>query len=193
MRAVLSFVLAAEYYTAGFARGGAWLSLITVIVVIVSVIGAALGWNEIAVWDTDILLFGNQLTMTGMGELQWHIFAVLVMFGGLQALQEDAHVRVDFIYQSLKRRQRLAVNLIGHLFLLMPFLFVIIDRSIPSLQLAWLSDSGSDYGGLQDRWIVKAALPIGFLLILVLTIFQAIEMAIRLLYPKLDQEFGEQC
>jgi TRAP-type mannitol/chloroaromatic compound transport system permease small subunit len=75
----------------------------------------------------------------------------------------------------------------------MPFLFVIIDRSIPSLQLAWLSDSGSDYGGLQDRWIVKAALPVGFFFIFILTFFQVIEMAIRLISPELDQEFKEQC
>ena len=159
------------------------------LIVVVTVIGAALGWSEIVAWSVDLPLFGERLTLTGMGELQWHLFAVLVMFGGLQALDEDRHVRVDFLYQQFGHRLKMAINLMGHLVLLMPFLLILIERSLPSLQLAWASGAGSDYGGLQDRWLVKAALPAGFSLILFLALCQTIEMAIRLASPALDREF----
>jgi TRAP-type mannitol/chloroaromatic compound transport system permease small subunit len=189
MRGTLIIARAAEQLAARLARAAAWLVFLAVIIVVVTVVGAGLGWNQIASWGFNIPLLGDRLTLTGMGELQWHIFAVLVMFGGLQALDEDRHVRVDFIYQRFSRRRKMAVNLIGHLILLLPFLLILIERSLPSLQLAWVSGAGSDYGGLQDRWIVKAALPVGFTIIAFLAICQSIEMAVRLASPSLDAEF----
>lgn len=165
-----------------------WLVLLAIVVVVVSVAGSAAGLSEILSWQANLPLFGERLTLTGLGELQWHIFGVLVMFGGLQALSEDQHVRVDFLYQSFPRRRKMAVNLAGHVLLLIPFLIVIIDRSLPAVELAYRSGAGSDYGGLQDRYLIKAVLPVGFALLLLLAVCQAIEYAIRLGIPALDEE-----
>jgi TRAP-type mannitol/chloroaromatic compound transport system permease small subunit len=165
-----------------------WLVLLAILVVVASVAGSAAGLTEIWAWQGDLPLFGERLTLTGLGELQWHLFGVLVMFGGLQALAEDQHVRVDFLYQSFSHRRRLAVNLAGHLLLLVPFLVVLIDRSIPAVELAHRSGAGSDYGGLQDRWLIKSVLPLGFALLLFLALCQVVEYAIRLGCPGLDAE-----
>ncbi|MFG6535162.1 TRAP transporter small permease subunit [Sulfitobacter sp. 1A16787] len=185
---ILNIVCAAGDLAARLARAMSWLVLLAIIVVVVSVAGSAAGLSEILSWNGDTLLFGERLTLTGLGELQWHLFGLLVIFGGLQALSEDQHVRVDFLYQSFGRRKKLLVNLAGHIFFLIPFLVVIIDRSLPAVELAYRSGAGSDYGGLQDRYLIKSVLPLGFVLLLFLTVCQVIEYAIRLSIPALDEE-----
>lgn len=187
MGRILATVRAAGKLSARLARAMSWLVLVAVIVVVAFVAGSAAGLNVLAAWQRDVLLFGDRLTLTGLGELQWYLFGVLVMFGGLQALDEDKHVRVDFLYRSFPRRRKMAIDLAGHLVLLIPFLIVVIDRSIPALELTFRSGAGSDYGGLQDRYLVKAVLPIGLGLVLFLSICQAIEYVIRLGFPSLDE------
>ena len=180
-------VRAAGKLSARLARVMSWFVLAMVMVVVASVVGSAAGLGELAAWQRDVLLFGNRLTLTGLGELQWYLFSVLVMFGGIQALDEDRHVRVDFLYRSFSRRRKMAVNLTGHLVLLTPFLIVVIDRSFPAVELAFRSGAGSDYGGLQDRYLVKAVLPLGLGLILFLSVCQTIEYGLRLGFSSLDE------
>lgn len=192
MRKLLDGIRAVQRTIAWVAEAAAWLILVAVVVVVISVVGGALGWNEFLAWGTDLPLFGERLTLTGLGELQWHIFAVVVMFGGLQALREDGHVRVDFLQSSFTPRGKLAVDLAGHLLLLVPFLVMVIWKSLPIVELAYQSGAGSDYGGLQDRWLVKAVLPIGFSLILFLAICQIVEMALRLTSPILDRDVRKE-
>ena len=191
MRALLVLARAVRSVAARVATAAAWLIMLAVLVVVVSVAGAAFGLAELAAWGRDLPLLGERLTLTGLGELQWHLFAVIVMFGGLQALNEDGHVRVDFVQSRFSPRRKLAVDLAGHLLLLVPFLVVVIWRSLPAVELAYASGAGSDYGGLQDRWLVKAVLPVGFGLILLLALCQIVEMTIRLASPTLDREFAE--
>ena len=191
MRTLLLLARAVRSVAARVATAAAWLILLAVLVVVVSVAGAALGLAELAAWGPDLPLLGERLTLTGLGEMQWHLFAVIVMFGGLQALNEDGHVRVDFLQSRFSPQRKLAVDLVGHLLLLVPFLVVVIWRSMPAVELAYSSGAGSDYGGLQDRWLVKAVLPVGFSLILLLALCQIVEMAVRLASPALDREFAE--
>ena len=186
-------VRALAYTATRAAHAAAWLTLAVVVIVVVSVAGAFAGVSEVADWPGSILLFGDRLTMTGLGELQWHLFAVLVMFGGVQALHEDAHVRVDFLATTLGRRGRLIVNIFGHLGLLIPFLVVIIDRSVPAVELAYQSaGASSDYGGLEDSYLIKSVLPLGFTLLLVSALTQVVDYAIRLIRPELDTTSEDQ-
>jgi TRAP-type mannitol/chloroaromatic compound transport system permease small subunit len=191
VRSLLLSARAVRSAAARAATAAAWLILLAVAVVVVSVVGAALGLAELVAWGPDLPLLGERLTLTGLGELQWHLFAVIVMFGGLQALDEDGHVRVDFLQSRFSPRRKMAVDLAGHLLLLVPFLVVVIWRSLPAVELAYTSGAGSDYGGLQDRWLVKAVLPVGFGLILLLALCQIVEIAVRLASPALDREFAE--
>lgn len=102
-------------------------------------------------------------------ELQWHLFALIFLLGAAYTLKQDEHVRVDIFYQSrwMNERRRVWVNLFGGFFFLMPFCILVIVSSWPFVYNAFLSQEGSpDPGGLPYRFLLKAAIPVGFSLLL---------------------------
>ena len=58
-----------------------WLILPTTVIVLISVVGNYYGMGNLLAWDSDLPMLGRELTMTGLSELQWHLFAVMVMVG----------------------------------------------------------------------------------------------------------------
>lgn len=146
-------------------RPGSWLVLILIVTVLVAVIGSLMRLSEILSWGFTIPLLGNHMTITGLAELQWHLFAVMVMFGGAYALAEEKHVRVDFIYAHLGYRGRAIVDILGDVCLLLPFCTIVFWLSLSFVGLAYRSGEQSDYGGLIDRYLVKSVLPLGLALL----------------------------
>lgn len=102
-------------------------------------------------------------------ELEWHLFALVFLLGGAYTLKHDEHVRVDVLYRShwLKPKQRALIDLFGTLFMLLPFCILVLAESLPFVHNAWLFDERSaDPGGLGQRWLIKAAIPLGFALLI---------------------------
>ena len=66
-------------------------------------------------------------------ELEWHLFALLFLFGSAYTLKHDEHVRVDIFFRSrwMSPKRRAWVNLLGGLFLLIPFCLLVIISSGP--------------------------------------------------------------
>jgi len=101
-------------------------------------------------------------------ELEWHLFALLILFGAAFTLKHGEHVRVDLLYSSprLSDRHRQIIDLFGNLFFLLPFATMVVWTSIPFAYEAYIHHEISpDPGGLSDRWLPKAAIPIGFALL----------------------------
>lgn len=143
-------------------RAASWLILPTIAVVLLAVGASALRIGTLIDWESHVPILGDGLTVTGLADMQWHFFALMVMFGGAYALRDDAHVRVDFVYGRLAPRTRRLIDLIGHLVFLLPFCGLMIWLSIDFIQFSYVSGEGSDYGGLIDRWVIKTVLPVGF-------------------------------
>lgn len=142
------------------------LIFILIFVVLVTVVGAQLGLSDLAKWETRIPLLGTHLNMTSLGELQWHLFSLLIMLSGAYALKEDRHVRVDVLSTRLSDRTRLYIDIFGDLFLLLPFFALLAWYSLGFTQMAFQFGEQSNAGGLVDRYLVKAVLPIGSVLML---------------------------
>ena len=107
------------------------------------------------------------------------VFALIFLFGAAYTLKHNEHVRVDVLYQSprlMNPRRRAWVDLLGTLFFLIPFCLLVITGSFPFVEGAWNTNEGSpDPGGLPARWLLKAAIPVGFTMLLL----QGIAMMIR--------------
>lgn len=111
---------------------------------------------------------------TGMGissnmylELQWYLFSVLFLLGSSYTLKHDNHVRVDIFYARLSERGKAWVDVLGTLFLLLPFCLLILWVSWPAVANSWsVLEVSPDPGGL-PRYPIKAVLLVGFVLILV--------------------------
>lgn len=151
-------------------RYGSALILVLILVVVFSVIGAQFGWAVLFRWETSIPLFGTQLSMTSLAELQWHIFSLLVMLAGAYTLVKDRHIRVDLVSMRFSWRLRVWIDILGDLFFLIPFFVLLTWFSISFVQTSFAFGEQSNVGGLVDRYLVKAVLPIGSILILIASI-----------------------
>lgn len=142
-----------------------WLILPIIVCVLAAVLGGIFRLSQLATWNEPILLFGDQLSIIGLVELQWHLLAVMVMLGGSYALHEDRHVRVDMMYAKVSPKWRATIDAIGDLIFLLPFCALIAWLSLRFVDMAIRSGEQSDYGGLTDRYLVKSIIPIGLSLL----------------------------
>ncbi len=98
-------------------------------------------------------------------EMQWYLFAYMVMLGAAFVLKANEHVRVDLIYGPLSTRAKIWVDLVGLLIFLMPatlyLLYLCLGPAIDAFQSGEISPNA---GGLV-RWPARMALPIGFVLV----------------------------
>ncbi len=122
-------------------------------------------------------LFNN--TRIWMVELEWHLFAALFLLSGAWTLQRNRHVRVDVFYQRFKPRDKALIELYGTLLFLLPWSVIILIVSWNNAWQSFLLREGSpDPGGLPARYLVKALVPLAFLL-LILQAFAELYKAYR--------------
>jgi TRAP-type mannitol/chloroaromatic compound transport system permease small subunit len=111
-------------------------------------------------YDVVMRYFFNDVNI-GMQELEWHLFAAMFMFGIGYTLKEDGHVRVDVIYDQLSAKNQALINIIGSLFLALPFALLILYFSWPYAYEAYaIGEGSSDPGGLPHRWIIRSVIPV---------------------------------
>jgi len=101
-------------------------------------------------------------------ELEWHLFDVVIMLGIAYTLQRAAHVRVDIFYDRYSERVRHIINIIGILFFILPFSLLIIYVGFDFVMISFSQmEASSDPGGLSYRFLVKALMPLAFVLLIV--------------------------
>jgi TRAP-type mannitol/chloroaromatic compound transport system permease small subunit len=102
-----------------------------------------------------------------MEELQWHLYSLGFLLGLGYAYQADAHIRVDLLHERFRHRTKAWIELYGILLLLLPFIALILLYSVPFVASSFEAGEVSNSpGGLPLRWLIKAALPLGFFLLL---------------------------
>jgi TRAP-type mannitol/chloroaromatic compound transport system permease small subunit len=107
-------------------------------------------------------------------ELEWHLMSPIVLIGMAYALLHDGHLRVDLIYVKLPERARLVINLAASLIGVI-FSGLVIYVAWKYVLQSYAIDEGSpDPGGLPHRFILKAFIPLGFALLLLYSIAEAI-------------------
>lgn len=98
-------------------------------------------------------------------EVQWYMFAAIVLFGAPYVLKVNGHVRVDVFYGAMSERTRIWIDLLGGILFLLPICLILIYFTWPWFVESWqLNEASSNAGGLV-RWPVKLMLPVGFTLL----------------------------
>ncbi|SIT09119.1 TRAP transporter small permease subunit [Neptunomonas antarctica] len=142
---------------------------------VIKIIGNAMSW----VWVVLMLvIIGNVLMryVFNQGriefeEIQWHLYSIGWLVGLSYCLVADDHVRVDLIHDRLSLKAQAVIEFFGILFLLMPFVIVVLWYSIPFILYSWSLGEVSDApGGLAYRWLIKSVLFIGFALLSLATL-----------------------
>lgn len=97
-------------------------------------------------------------------EIQWYLFAAMVLLGAPYVLKLNEHVRVDLFYSMMSERMRLWIDLLGGLLFLLPICLIMIYFTWPWFVESWTINEASMNAGGLIRWPVKLMLPIGFAL-----------------------------
>lgn len=134
--------------------------------------GRATAWLVLAMtllvcYDV-MMRYAFQSGSVALQELEWHLFALIFLFGAAYTLKHDDHVRVDVLANSrfVSDRQRAWIEIFGSVFFLMPFCALIIISGYPFFENAFLYKEGSpDPGGLPHRFILKGAMLVAFALL----------------------------
>lgn len=104
--------------------------------------------------------------LVALEELQWHLYAVGVMFGLSYAQVCNAHVRVDLFYSGFRITSRRIIEIIGTLVLVLPFIGVIFIHSLDFVYESWRVGERSDSpSGLPWRWAIKSVIPLSMALL----------------------------
>lgn len=151
-------------------------------------VGRALSWLALALtllvaYDVAMRYF-FQSGSIAIQELEWHLFSLIFLLGAAYTLKHDDHVRLDLFYKSrfMDDRRRAWVNLAGSLLFLIPFCVLVAVSAWPFVSQAYLFAEGSpDPGGLPFRWLLKAAIPLGFLLLVAQGLAEALKNLLVLL------------
>jgi TRAP-type mannitol/chloroaromatic compound transport system permease small subunit len=124
-----------------------WLWLVLLVTIIVNV---ALRY-----------LFGRGYIL--FEELQWHLYGAAWLLALAFVFKNDAHVRIDVLAARWRPRARAWIELLGILFLLLPFALFVVIEAVPFTVTAYrLNEISPSPGGLPHRWIIKAFIPLGF-------------------------------
>ena len=98
-------------------------------------------------------------------ELQWVMFGIIFLLCSPWTLMSNEHIRIDIINGMLPKRWRDIIDVIGHLFFLLPLTIVMIVTSIPFFLRSFrLNEQSMNAGGL-PQWPAKSLILIGFTLL----------------------------
>jgi TRAP-type mannitol/chloroaromatic compound transport system permease small subunit len=120
--------------------------------------------------------YGLSIGSNAWLELQWYLFAAIVLLGASNTLRLNAHVRVDLLYNRLSPRRQVWLELVCLALFLLPASVLLTGMSWTVFIESWRIDEISSNAGGLLRWPVKLLLPLGFGL---LTLQGLAEMARR--------------
>ncbi len=134
----------------------------------IDLVGRATAWLALGlalVMGSNVLLrYGFSIGSIWMQELEWHIMVPICVFGMSYALRHGEHVRVDVLFQYFSARDKLMVELITAI-VAMLLSVIVIWLCIPYVWQSWsIGEGTANPGGIEQRYIVKSLIPIGFVL-----------------------------
>src|SRR6478672_9544811 len=77
-------------------------------------------------------------------EIQWYMFAALVLLGASYTLKKNEHVRVDIVYSNLSTRGQIGVDIFGGILFLLPAALILTYLSWPLFYNSWVE---GEYSG----------------------------------------------
>jgi TRAP-type mannitol/chloroaromatic compound transport system permease small subunit len=108
-------------------------------------------------------------------ELQWYIFAAVFLLCASWTLIANEHVRIDVVNNLFPKRVRNWIDLLGHIFFLLPFTVVMMITGWPFFETSYLINEQSANAGGLPQWPAKFLVPLGFTLLF----FQALSEIIK--------------
>jgi TRAP-type mannitol/chloroaromatic compound transport system permease small subunit len=147
---------------AAIGRTVAWACLLVVLVQF-AVVVMRYAFGAGSIWLTETIIYGH---------------AALFMLAAAWTLREGGHVRVDIFYADAGPRRRALIDLCGALFLLLPFMLVLLWFAVPYVTRSWsIMETSRETSGLPGVYLLKTLIPAFAVLMALQGIAQAIRAA----------------
>lgn len=141
---------------------GRWLSWLILLAVIISSVNATVR----KIFD---------VSSNAYLELQWVLFGVVFLLCSPWALLNGEHIKIDIVNHHLPLKVRSWIDLIGHVFFLVPFCVVLLWTSIPFFLVSYHQNEQSFSAGGLPQWPAKSLLVIASALLLMQAISEIIK------------------
>jgi len=108
-------------------------------------------------------------------ELQWVLFSIVFLLCSPWTLLDNEHIRIDIVNNVLPKRARDIIDLIGHVFFLLPLTVVMMITGGPFFRRSFeINEQSGNAGGL-PQWPAKSLIIIGFAFLFVQGISEIIK------------------
>lgn len=143
-----------------FGRAVSWLMLLMVLVVFGDVISR----------------YALKTTSVFTQELEWYLFGTVYLLAAGYTLLHDEHVRVDIVYSKLSPRRKAWFDFVLLFIFFFPSCLLVIYTAWPFVRNSWaVWEGSSDPGGIPARWALKSVIILGFVILLVQGVSEAIK------------------
>ena len=159
MAALLAISATIDRFSTKLGRSMAWLIFIAILVSTVNALIRKL-FNE---------------SSNSWLELQWILFGVVFLLCSPWTLLSNEHIRIDIVNSRLPARWQNWIELIGHVFFLLPFTLVMVITSTPFAFRSIIGNEQSNNAGGLPQWPAKTLLLIGFIALLIQAISEIIK------------------
>ncbi len=159
MQSLLRLSQGIDAFTRWTGKRLAWLILVAIII---SAVNA-------------IIRKGFDVSSNSWLELQWVLFGIVFLLCSPWTLLDNEHIRIDIVNNLFSKRWRDIVDVIGHVFFLMPLCIVMIITGGPFfMRSVEVNEQSGNAGGL-PQWPAKSLIIIGFAFLLVQGISELIK------------------
>ncbi len=142
-------------------------------------IGRAMGWFILAavlVSSINALVrFSINRSSNSWLELQWYLFGAVVLLGASYTFKQNEHIRIDIISSRLSKATRDRIDVIGHVFFLMPLCLIIMWLGWPFFLRSFAQGEVSSSAGGLIVWPAKLLVPLGFTMLFAQAISELIK------------------
>lgn len=133
-------------------------------------IGSAASWLIVilifAILVQVVFRYVFHKSYVALEEIQWHLYALIIMLSFSYAFVNDSHIRLDIMHSRFSKPTKEKIEIIGIILFLWPIIFVFFMHSLDFVAESFHVGERSDApSGLGYRWAIKSVIPIAFFLL----------------------------
>jgi TRAP-type mannitol/chloroaromatic compound transport system permease small subunit len=155
---------------------------------VVRIVGQMAAWLGFALV---LLVAFNVLSRYALGissvatqEAEWHLMAAGALLGMSYGLNQGGEVRVDVLYDKFSPELKATIDIIAAMMLMLASIFI-VWLSIGYVQQSYaIGEISPDPGGLRYRFLLKALIPIAFVLLALQALSMMLESIVRRVHLK---------
>jgi TRAP-type mannitol/chloroaromatic compound transport system permease small subunit len=141
---------------------GRWLAWLILVAVVISTVNA-------------VIRKAFNISSNAWLEAQWYLFGAVFLGCAAYTFLKNEHIRIDIVSSKMSQRYRNIVEVIGHVFFLMPLCIMMIYYGFPFFFKSFaIGETSTNAGGL-IQWPAKLMIPLGFCMLLAQAVSELIK------------------